>query len=502
MAGPAVGRVQEDAGRDPSGGVRQLGAKVAQHRHQHDGHGGTGDHLGHAGHHGQRGEAQALDAVTPDDQRTQRHEKHAVPEEVLAPHGDDLHLGGRVEEEGHDGYIGKMQDKSRSNAVDGGDQQCAGNAFAHAVHPGGTQVLARVGGHGRADALQRDGQQVHRLAGGGDGGDSRAAQHVDGPLHDNAADGRDAALQAHRHADAHQADAGALAEGELAFLHMQHLKLAAQEAEADHAGDGLGNIGGQRCAEDSHLERHDEQKIQADVQGAGQDQEVQRRFAVAQGAHDAGDHVVQKDERDAGEDPANIDDRAVQDVLRRLHQHQQRASQGHRGDGKHYAECDAQPGGISHMAAQVAVIPCAEQLSDGDGKTIADANDEAQDQVVDGAGGADRRQRTDAAETAYDDGICQRVKLLEQIAQHKRQGEEQDHFQRIAAGKVFCHNAFISSILSTFQNAFSITAALINTAAVIIARAAAKSRGETMQILRFFARKPPCREHCRAVWLL
>jgi hypothetical protein len=105
-------------------------------------------------------------------------------------------------------------------------------------------------------------------------------------------------------------------------------------------------------------------------------------------------------------------------------------------------------------------------------------------------------------EPAYDDGICQRVKLLEQIAQHKRQGEEQDHFQRIAAGKVFCHNAFISSILSTFQNAFSITAALINTAAVIIARAAAKSRGETMQILRFFARKPPCREHCRAVWLL
>ena len=283
---------------------------------------------------------------------------------------------------------------------------------------------------------------------------------------------------------------------------MQHLKLAAQEAEADHAGDGLGNIGGQRCAEDSHFERHDEQKIQADVQGAGQDQEVQRRFAVAQGAHDAGDHVVQKDERDAGEDPANIDDRTVQDVLRRLHQHQQRAGQGHRGDGKHYAECDAQPGGISHMAAQVAVIPCAEQLSDGDGKTIADANDEAQDQVVDGAGGADRRQRTDAAETAYDDGICQRVKLLEQIAQHKRQGEEQDHFQRAAAGKVFCHSAFIPSILSAFQNAFSITAALINTAAVIIARAAAKSRGETMQILRFFARKPPCREHCRAVWLL
>ena len=45
--------------------------------------------------------------------------------------------------------------------------------------------------------------------------------------------------------------------------------------------------------------------------------------------------------------------------------------------------------------------------------------------------------RTDAAETAYDDGICQRVKLLEQIAQHKRHGEEQDHFQRAAAGKVF-----------------------------------------------------------------
>ena len=103
------------------------------------------------------------------------------------------------------------------------------------------------------------------------------------------------------------------------------------------------------------------------------------------------------------------------------------------------------------MAAQVAVIPRAEQLRDRDGKAVADADDEAQDQVVDGSGGADRRQRADAAEAADNDGIGQRVELLEQVAQHERQGEKQDHFQRAAAGKVFCHSALFpqySSMLS------------------------------------------------------
>ena len=211
----------------------------------------------------------------------------------------------------------------------------------------------------------------------GDSGDCRAAQYIDGPLHDNTADGCDAALQTHRHANAHQADAGALADGPLPFLHVQYFKFPAQERETDNAGDCLGNIGSQRRAQNAHFKGYDEQQIKADIQNAGQNQEIQRRLAVAQCAHDARNHVVQKDERDAGEDPADIDDCTVQDILGRLHQNQHGARQRHRGDGKHHAERNAQPGRVGYMAAQVAVIPRAEQLRDRDGKAVADADDEA-----------------------------------------------------------------------------------------------------------------------------
>ena len=92
------------------------------------------------------------------------------------------------------------------------------------------------------------------------------------------------------------------------------------------------------------------------------------------------------------------------------------------------------------MAAQITVIPRTEQLRDWDCKAVADANDKAEDQIVDRPGRADRGQRTDTAEPAHDDGIRQRIELLEQVAQHQRQAEQENNFERTAARKVFCHD--------------------------------------------------------------
>ena len=83
------------------------------------------------------------------------------------------------------------------------------------------------------------------------------------------------------------------------------------------------------------------------------------------------------------------------------------------------------PRGVGHMAAQITVIPRAEQLRDWDHKAVADANDKAENQIVDRPGRADRGQRTDTAEPAHDDGIRQRIELLEQVAQHQRQAEQE-----------------------------------------------------------------------------
>ena len=188
------------------------------------------------------------------------------------------------------------------------------------------------------------------------------------------------------------------------------------------------------------MERHDKQKVKTDVQCAGQNQKVKRRLAVAQCAHDGRHHIVQKDERDACKDPANVDDRAVNDVVGCLHQLHHGAGQRHGRHGQHHAARNAKPRGVGHMAAQITVIPRAEQLRDWDCKAVADADDETQNQIVDRAGSADRGQRTDTAEAADDDGVRQRIELLEQVAQHQRQAEQENNFERTAARKVFCHD--------------------------------------------------------------
>ena len=439
-AGPAVRGVQEQAGRDPGGGVGQLRAEVSQNRNQYNRHCRAGDHLGHTGQHRERREAKPLDGVAPDDQRTQRHKEHTVPEQILAAHGNDVDFLGGVEEQRHDLHVGKVQDQRRADAVDQNDQHGAVHTLANAVHAGRAEVLTRISRHGRADALQRDGQQVLGLAAGCDSGHRRAAQHIDGPLHDNAADGCDAALQAHRHTDAQQTHTGLFREGQIVLFHFQHVEFSAEINKAQDAGDDLRNISCQRRAEHAEVERHDKQKVKADVQCAGQNQKVKRRLAVAQRAHDGRHHIVQKDKRDARKDPADVDDRAVNDVVGRLHQLHHRAGQCNGADGQHHTGRNAEPGGVGNMAAQVLIVPRAEQLCYRNRKAVADADDEAQNQIVDRAGSADRGQRTDTAEPAHDDGIRQRIELLEQVAQHQRQGEQENNFERAAARKVFCHD--------------------------------------------------------------
>ena len=70
----------------------------------------------------------------------------------------------------------------------------------------GTHVLAGVGGHGRANALQRDGQELCRLAACSLCCYDVTAQTIDCTLQHNGTDGRDAALQTHGDAHAAQLD--------------------------------------------------------------------------------------------------------------------------------------------------------------------------------------------------------------------------------------------------------------------------------------------------------
>ena len=203
---------------------------------------------------------------------------------------------------------------------------------------------------------------------------------------------------------------------------MQDLELFDQIDQADHAGDCLRNIGCHSGTQNTHIKVDDEHQIQHNVDSAGQHQEVKRGFAVAQSAHDGRNHIIEKNKGNSRKDPANVGAGTINNVRRGLHQLHNGAGQRHRDNGKPNTPGNAQPGCIGHMAAQVAVIMGTKQLCDGDSKAVAHANNKTQDQIVDRAGSANCRQRIDTDKTAHNDGICQAVKLLEQVAQHQRQG--------------------------------------------------------------------------------
>ena len=156
----------------------------------------------------------------------------------------------------------------------------------------GTHVLAGVGGHGSADAFQGHAEELGGLAAGGLCGHDVAAQTVDGTLQHHAANGRDAALQAH--GDAHAAQLCTVGQAERAFvLAPAQLMVVAQDVQqAAHTGHALTEHGGKGRAEHTHVKHDDAGKVQPDVQKAGHQQEEQRALAVTQRAHQGTGDII------------------------------------------------------------------------------------------------------------------------------------------------------------------------------------------------------------------
>ena len=332
-----------------------------------------------------------------------------------------------------------MQDDEGGHAVDAADADGGAHPLPDPRQAVCAEVLAGVGGHGGADALEGDGQDLPGLAAGGHGGHRRAAQAVDGGLQHDGAHRRDAALQAHR--QAHHAQVGAEGGAEAPFLPApaQHPKVFGHVSKAPHPGHGLADDGGQRRAEHPGVKGQDEKDVQEDVQHAGHDQKVKGAAAVPQRPHIRAGDVVQQGEGDAGKDGADVHVGHVDDVGGGVGQHQDGPGQGHRRRRQHRPEQQGQPDRVGGVAAHPLAVPGAEAAGQRDGKAAGDAVHKAQHQVAQAAHAAHGSQRLHPDKAAHDDGVGHVVKLLEQAAQHQRHREQQDQLQRLALGHVFGH---------------------------------------------------------------
>ena len=123
-----------------------------------------------------------------------------------------------------------------------------------------------------------------------------AAQTVHRTLQHHAANGRNAALQAH--GNAHTAQLCAVGQAETAlFPAPAQLRVVAQDVQKTaQTRHSLTDHSGKCRTECPHLEHDDAHQIQPDVQKACHQQEIQRALAVAQCTHQGAGHIIKQSE--------------------------------------------------------------------------------------------------------------------------------------------------------------------------------------------------------------
>ena len=298
---------------------------------------------------------QTLNGVAVDDKHCQRDVEHTVPEDEVLRIG---HNGGLacVQEQADQGLVQHAQDEEGGHAVHAADAQCGVHAAVHAAQILRAHILAGVGGHGGADALQRHAEELRSLAAGGLRGYDIAAQTVHRALQHHAADGSNTALQTHGEAHGAKLCAVRSADAPFFLIPAQFRVVAHDVNKAADACHSLTEHGGKSRAEHAHVEQDDAGKVQPDVQHAGHQQEIQRALAVAQCTHQGAGHIIKQREGDACKNGADIDIRKVDDIGRGVRPHQHQMGHCHRNDGKHRGKGDGQPHGIGGVAAHLVVV--------------------------------------------------------------------------------------------------------------------------------------------------
>ena len=135
-----------------------------------------------------------------------------------------------IQEQADEQLIRHAQDEEGRNAVYAADAEGGVHTPVHTVQVLCAHILAGIGGHRCADTLQRHAQELRRLAAGGLRSHDVAAQTVHGTLQHHAANGRNAALQAHGNAHAAQLCAVGQAETAL-FPAPAQLRVVAQDVQ-------------------------------------------------------------------------------------------------------------------------------------------------------------------------------------------------------------------------------------------------------------------------------
>ena len=193
--------------------------------------------------------------------------------------------------------------------------------------------------------------------------------------------------------------------------------------------------GGNSGTENAHVEDADVQKVHADIQEAGNNQEIQRCSGVSECTEHGRRVVIYTNKRNAKTADTHIERSSGKDICRCFHEFQD----GRRSDkcqNAHDKRCtEHKIGGVCDGAFYLICISGAKVLGGNDARTGTDTVADGKEQKGNRAGRAygSECRRTD--EFSDDDGIGKVVRLLEQIADQHRDGKQDEQAGRIAG----CH---------------------------------------------------------------
>ena len=318
-------------------------------------------------------------------------------------------------------------------------------------------ILARIDGHGLAEGqIGHHGKPIHTHD-DDVGRDYHFSHGVGQRLNHHHGAGHDGLGDARRNADLHDPPGDLLVIAQGLPVQIEQSAHTEQLAIAAYRRNSLGQNGGQRNAGNLHAEARHKPQVQHHIQRRCQQQEDQRRNAVAQAPQNTREHIVHEESQNAVE----ID---VQVILAPVNDRPGGIQQSQHGPGNQRSHYHDKRGGNQGQRNTVADIPGqalpvsgTKGLGNHDPRTGGNPHKQGQQQVQNRGRTAHGRQGIVAHIHTHNDGIRRVIQLLGDIAQQHRNRKPQNLFPGGSTGQIRCakHSLQTQSIINSLHN-FSI----------------------------------------------
>ena len=222
---------------------------------------------------------------------------------------------------------------------------------------------------------------------------------------------------------------------------------ANQADEHQHHADELADNGGNGHTGNAQVEHNHQHQVQNHIDDPCHGQVVQGTAGIAHGAENGCAEGVQHVEGHAGKVDADVQGGLVNHILRAAHHFQQRATEDNADNAYHHAADGCHGHGGMHTILHVLHVACAVVPGNDHAGAYAQPQEDVNQQVDQGTGGAYGRQCRCAGKAADYHHVCRIIKQLQNAGQHQRTGKSKHLGQQGACG----HVHFILGSLCTFH---------------------------------------------------